>query len=171
MEYDAKCCQFPLVFNNMVDSDGYKSFVHYVYPDTYLARRTDKDKVVIQESTENNFQWWHKMTNEECTEVMGGKKMLIVDPGKTNIVMIGDGVKSGKHFRYTAKQRREESEQNHAHKKRTKLLRRTHLESGIGSHSTLARHSPPSPWMNVGRQASVQQRSMDPNVAVLCITE
>jgi hypothetical protein len=57
--------------------------------------------------------------------------LVYVDPGKTNIVTLGDGLMKnkdgdgrGKHIPYTAKQRRELSGQNMEAKKRAKLLKR-----------------------------------------------
>jgi hypothetical protein len=60
----------------MVDTNVYKSSIHYVDSQTYLARRTDTDKVAIPETVEDNFAWLHKMDPKDREAQLSGKPMI-----------------------------------------------------------------------------------------------
>jgi hypothetical protein len=64
----------------MAGTNGYKSSIYYVDSQTYLARRTDTDKVAVPETVEDNFDWLHKMDPKDRKAQLSGKTFGIRRP-------------------------------------------------------------------------------------------
>ena len=128
-----------LVFNNMINTNGYKSSVHYADEETHKAeRKYVKGIKFLSESDTCEFEYLQDLDEEVRHDIQANKKLLPSDPGKGNLLAIGDGIKGGNSLMYTARQRNEESGLNKVNRLRHRLLSEYPKDSNLMYSDLLA---------------------------------
>ena len=137
------CCRTPteykgLVFNGMIDTDGYAISAHYVERDAWGKSSFAKPKAPKKTAEEKKaekaaeFEDLRTMPQADRRPLLNGKRfqLLFCDPGKDDILYIGDGSRrpnrKGKALaiRYTKSQRRAETGLKRRTEQRARRLRR-----------------------------------------------
>lgn len=94
------------VFNNSILTDGFGTTIVQIRKDRKgtTSKSNKKQKTIIKDC-----EYLDDLTNNELEYIKNSTNIVVIDPGKKNILYLSDGQKDGKHLRYTYQQRRRET--------------------------------------------------------------
>ena len=93
------------VFDNSIMTDGFGVSVLQIRKDRIGTNcKSNKKKIIIEDC-----DYLDELTHKDLEYIKNSTNVVVIDPGKKNILYISDGQKEGKHLRYTYQQRRRET--------------------------------------------------------------
>ena len=134
----------PLVFNNMITTDGYKVDLHFTDEQSFEAKRFTTGSILCgakREDTTFDFMYVQELSSKEKKDLE--PTILFCDPGKGNIITITNGNEVPKEERrtmtYSTFQRQKESSMLFNLKQSALLLALTKDEDGVNG-KTIKEH-------------------------------
>ena len=94
------------VFNNTILTDGFGVSILQIRKDRKgtNCKSNKKTKTKIKDC-----EYLDELKQNELEYIQNSTNIVVIDPGKKNILYLSDGQKGGKHLRYTYQQRRRET--------------------------------------------------------------
>lgn len=90
------------VFDNSIMTDGFGVSILQIRKDRKeINCKSNKKKVIIKDC-----DYLDDLDTNEIEYIKNSTNIVVIDPGKKNILYLSDGQKNGKHLRYTYQQRR-----------------------------------------------------------------